>query len=170
MTQAINSAKGKSIEALISQALMECRAADRAAGSPCRCLGGVPANVRSRTREVSRTETSNSRPSRAPIWRSSDTWTAGWVDASIPRIFPASYPRNSVCAVDGLAYTPFAREIYRLLITHGVIDRALRYELKGRVANEKLLERIALRTCGKKTSWIVSGSFISSGQTALTIW
>ena len=33
MTQALNSPKGKAIEALISQALMECRAADRATGS-----------------------------------------------------------------------------------------------------------------------------------------
>jgi hypothetical protein len=49
-----------------------------------------------------------------------------------------------VCAVDGLAYTPLARDIYRDLVGAGVIDRALRYDLKERVAREKLLERVAV--------------------------
>jgi hypothetical protein len=143
MTQAINSPRGKSIEALISQALMECRAADRAANSHGEPWATFQPLFDAELEKCQDTNFEFSTLVGAYLsqFRYMDT---DWVNENIPRMFPAAYPRNSACAVDGLAYAPFARQIYRDLVQHGAIDRALHYELKGRVAREKLLERIAV--------------------------
>jgi hypothetical protein len=143
MMQAINSAKGKSIEALVSQALMECRAADRGKNSH----GDAWATFRPLfDAELEKCKDANFEFSTlAGAYLAQLRYMdSAWADASIPRIFPAAYPSNSICAIDGLAYTPVSRDLYRLLIAHGVINRALRYEVKGHVAKEKLLERIAV--------------------------
>jgi hypothetical protein len=39
-------------------------------------------------------------------------------------------------------YASFTQPVYELLATHGIIDRALGFELKGRSTREKLVERI----------------------------
>ena len=61
---------------------------------------------------------------------------------NISQVFPEEFPSNSLCALEGLAFTSFTRSVYRLLAQPGIIDRALRYELKGE-ARRKLVERIA---------------------------
>jgi hypothetical protein len=50
---------------------------------------------------------------------------------------------NDQAAIAGLAYAAFTRRIYEHLDHGGILDRALHYDLKGREAREKLLERIA---------------------------
>jgi hypothetical protein len=50
---------------------------------------------------------------------------------------------NDRAAIAGLAYAAFTRQIYELLVHSGIVDRGLQYDLKGREAREKLLERIA---------------------------
>lgn len=143
MTQAINSPRGKAIEALISQALMECRAADRATNSHAEVWATFRPLFDAELDKCQDTNFEFSTLAGAYLaqFRYID---ADWADQSVQRIFPAAFPRNSACAIDGLAYTPFAREIYRTLVRDGVIDCALRYNLKGRIAKEKLLERIAV--------------------------
>ena len=69
---------------------------------------------------------------------------AEWLRALIARMFPVEFTENTVCAVDGLAYAPAGRPIYALLLESGVIDRALRLDLRGRHAREKLIERVAV--------------------------
>jgi hypothetical protein len=143
MTQAINSPKGKAIEALISQALMECRAADRAANSHSEAWAAFRPLIEGELEKCRDTNFEFSTLAGAYLaqFRYMDK---AWTEKNILRIFPTDYPRNTVCAVDGLAYTPLARDIYRDLVGAGVIDRALRYDLKERVAREKLLERVAV--------------------------
>src|SRR5205807_8020465 len=68
---------------------------------------------------------------------------AGWTTQHMPNIFPAASPINDQAAIAGLAYAAFTRHIYEHLDHSGIIDRALQYDLKGREAREKLLERIA---------------------------
>jgi hypothetical protein len=143
MTQAINSGKGKAIEALIGQVLMECRAADRAAGAHTEAWAI--------SRPLFDSELDKCRDTNFEFSTLAGAYLAQfryidkeWTEQNIPRIFPPGYPRNSAAAIDGLAYTTFARDIYRDLVRHGVIDRALRSDPKGRVAREKLLERIAV--------------------------
>src|SRR5438874_9502720 len=68
---------------------------------------------------------------------------AKWTTEHIPYTFPEAFPINDQAAVAGLAYAAFTRHIYDLLIRGRILDRALQYDLKGREAREKLLERIA---------------------------
>ena len=56
--------------------------------------------------------------------------------------FPSRICAHSVCAIDGLSYAAFTRPVYTLLVEGGVFKRALKYELKGRDARGKLIERI----------------------------
>ncbi|MDP3244593.1 MAG: hypothetical protein Q8M83_02950, partial [bacterium] len=57
---------------------------------------------------------------------------------------PREFLANFHCALEGVAYAPATRPTYSLLLDGGVLDFALRQELKGRHAREKLVERIAL--------------------------
>ena len=43
-----------------------------------------------------------------------------------------------------LAYASTSREVYRLLRDNGVLDTALRLDLRGRNGHEKLMERVAV--------------------------
>ena len=67
-----------------------------------------------------------------------------WLLAVITQIFPVEYAENTVCAVDGLGYATASRPIYALLLENGIIDRALRLDLRGQHARERLIERIAV--------------------------
>ena len=67
-----------------------------------------------------------------------------WLPTVITQIFPVEYVENTVCAVDGLGYATASRPIYALLLENGIIDRALRLDLRGQHARERLIERIAV--------------------------
>jgi hypothetical protein len=143
MTQALNTPKGRAVEALFSQALRECRLADREKGShsdewiPIQPMFDL---------EVSKTDSPNfefcalSGAYIAQIeYMSSD-----WLAANASRIFNPDFPQNAICAIDGLGYASFRPSIYRLLVEHGIIDRALASDLEGRGGRGKLLEWIAV--------------------------
>ena len=67
-----------------------------------------------------------------------------WLRTVVTQIFPVEFTENTVCAVVGLGYATASRPIYALLLESGIIDRALRLDLRGRRAREKLIERIAV--------------------------
>jgi hypothetical protein len=73
-----------------------------------------------------------------------DYMDSNWLRGNIERIFPKEFRDNFICALDGLAHASFTDKIYDLLITTGVIDRALREQLADRRVRERLVERIAL--------------------------
>ena len=142
MTQALNSPKGRAVEALFSQALRACRASDRASGSHEEQWKSI--------RPLFDAELAKCKNANYEFSTHSGTYIAQlgymdpeWTKARILQIFPSEFPLNSVCAIDGLGYAPFTRPIYTLLVESGVLDRALGYDLKGRGGREKLLERIA---------------------------
>ena len=62
-----------------------------------------------------------------------------WLRTVITQIFPVEYAENTVCAVDGLGYATASRPIYALLLENGIIDRALRLDLRGQHARERLI-------------------------------
>lgn len=142
MTQAINASRGKVIEALFSQALMVCRAGDRTRGSHAEEWANIAPLFEA---ELSSCQNRNYEFSTlaGAYLPQLEYMDSGWTEARIDQIFPAAFPANEMCAIDGLAYATFTRRSYLLLRTHGVIDRSLRYELKGHAAREKILERIA---------------------------
>ncbi len=141
MTQAINTAKGRAIEAFFSQALRAARVDDRQAGNHGQAWEAI--------RPVFEAELARCTDANFEFSTLCGTYLPqlqyldhAWTNQNIEHIFPQEYDANTVCALDGLAYAAFTGQVYELLMAHGILDRALRLELKGRSAREKLLERI----------------------------
>jgi hypothetical protein len=141
MTQAINEPKGRIIEALYSQALRAARVSDQQRGAHREAWEAVRPLF-----EVELTKCKNANYEFSTL---SGTYLpqlqyldSAWTTERVDQIFPLAYQANTVCALDGLAYASFTRPVYEVLAAHGIIDRALSLELKGRSAREKLLERI----------------------------
>ena len=139
--QALNTTKGRIIEALYSQALRAARVADQQSGTHREAWAAIS--------PVFETEFAKCEDANYEFSTLSGTYLpqlqyldGTWISERINYIFPVSYPVNTVCALDGLAYASFTRQVYELLAARGVIDRALSLELRGRSAREKLLERI----------------------------
>jgi len=141
MTQALNTTKGRILEALFSQALRAARLSDQQRGAHRDAWEVIRPLFET---ELAKCKNANYEFSTLcgaylPQLKYLDaTWTSQHVD----QVFPVIYEVNAVCALDGLAYASFTRPIYELLAEDGIIDRALRLELKGRSARERLLERI----------------------------
>ena len=133
MMQAINTPKGRVVEALFSQALRACRLSDHTTGSH--------SDAWERVRPLFETELGKSRNANYEFSTLCGNYLAQldymdreWLKSHVERIFPSDYQSNSVCAIDGLAYAEFTRHLYELLTERGVPNRALRYELK-RISN-----------------------------------
>ena len=143
MTQAINSSKGKVIEALFSHALRACRRGDRTGGGHAAAWAEMKPVF---DQEIARCKEANYEFSTlaANYIANLDYIDRRWLQTNIGSIFPREYLANLHCALEGLAYAPATRPIYSLLLDGGVLDFALRQESKGRHAREKLVERIAL--------------------------
>lgn len=143
MHYAINSAKGKAIEALFNHALRACRVADKMSGKHDDAWESMRATF---DRDLGKCKDGNFEMSTL-----SGSYVANlaylshdWLVANVEKIFPDGYPINFTCAVDGMAYAPEHRPVYKLLIDKGIIDKALRLDLKGRHSREKLIQRITL--------------------------
>jgi hypothetical protein len=142
MTQALNTPKGRAVEALFSQALRACRVSDRTKGSHEDQWNGVRPTFEAELAKCKNANYEFSTLCGAYIAQL-DYLSPQWVKAQMPQIFPPEYPLNSICAIDGVGYASFSRPIYKLLMESGVVDRALRYDLKGRAGRGRLIERIA---------------------------
>lgn len=143
MFQTINSSRGKAIEALFSHTLRVCRISDKERGDHTEAWKVIkPAfDV-----ELAKCENTNYEFSTlaAAYLANIDYISRDWLLPSIDKIFPKDFPENFACAIDGLAYASASRSIYRLLLEHGVLDRALRLNRTRKQAHEKIIERIAL--------------------------
>lgn len=143
MTQAINSSKGKAIEALFSHALRACRLSDQKVGEHAIAWAKMKPVF---DQEILLCKEANYEFSTltANYIANIDYMNHDWLNANIGNIFPKESLTNFQCALEGLAYAPATRPVYSLLIDGGVVDFALRQVFNGRHAREKLLERIAL--------------------------
>ena len=143
MTQAINSSKGRALEAAFSHILRSCRLADRENGSHdapwarargliegelALCVGG-------------NFEFSTLAAAYLGNWEYID---ARWLKDHIGEIFPLAQTTNLGCALGGLAYAAMNRSTYQTLRDAGVMDAALRLEIKGPHGRDKLMERLTL--------------------------
>ncbi|MHB8734572.1 MAG: hypothetical protein ACYC6M_04645 [Terriglobales bacterium] len=125
MTQAINSPKGRVIQAIISHALRACRVADSEAGNH------EAAWERMRPlfeREVDKCEGGNYEFSTlAGFYITNLSYMApDWLRKNFARMFPAGRPDSLACALTGLAMAQPTGEIYTLLRDFGVIEDGLR--------------------------------------------
>ncbi len=143
MFHAINSPRGKALEALFSHALRTCRFADKSIAKHAQewiqlapVFDAELNGCNDRNFEFSTLVAA----SVANVEYLSDTWYA----ANFGRIFATEFPRNFQCAIEGLAYAPATRSIYTKLKENNVLERALRDQLRGKYGRERLIERIAL--------------------------
>jgi hypothetical protein len=141
MTRALNTPKGRIIEALYSQALRAARISEQRQRTHREAWEVISPIFDAELAKCKNAnyEFSTLAGTYLPQLQYLDgTWTSERVD----QIFPARYEANTVCALDGLAYASFTRPVYEVLAERGIIDRALGLELKGRDARGKLIERI----------------------------
>lgn len=143
MTQAINSEKGKAIEALFNHTLRSCRVSDQLHEDHLEVWESLQPVF---DREIRKCIGENYEFSTlvAAYLPNLEYISPEWVRENFDKIFPAAYPENFLCAIDGLTYCSATRSNYALLVEHGVLDRALNTDLKGRQARERLIQRICL--------------------------
>jgi len=143
MFQAINSEKGKAIEALFNQALRTCRVRDKEVGQHIDAWAALEPIF---NKELAKCTNGNYEFSTlaASYMPNLEYMSLDWLKANLDKIFSVEHPINFICAIDGLTYCSTTRSNYGLLAKHGVIDRALKSELKGREARERMIQRICL--------------------------
>ena len=143
INQAINSAKGKAIEALFIHTLRECRVKDKEVGEHHTTWTEIRPIFE---KELDKCKGTNFEFSALTgnylIYL--DYISHEWLQENIQHIFPEEYTENFLCAVNGLVYERTSQPVYDMLAEAGILDRALRIELKGTHTKEGLLERIAL--------------------------
>lgn len=143
MTQAINSPKGKAIEALLNHALRTCRVADAKEGNHAeKWLEMVPIF----DRELAKCQNGNYEFSTlaASYISNLEYLNQEWLKENLKGIFPEQFPGNFNCALEGLTFAQATRANYKLLVDAGVIDSALHHGYKGKHARERLVQRICL--------------------------
>lgn len=143
MTQAINSEKGKAIEALLNHTLRSCRVSDQLRGNHLEIWDSLKSVF---DNEIDKCRGANFEFSTlaAAYLPNIEYISPEWVSENFDKIFPAAYQANFLCAIDGLTYCSATRSNYSLLAEHGVLDRALNSDLKGRQARERLIQRMCL--------------------------
>jgi len=143
MFQAINSPKGKALEALFGHALRSCRVADKDSGSHDAAWAQMQPVFDA---ELAKCDDANFEfATLAAAYLANLAYMSShWLHSNVTRIFPDNRPGNLGCALGGLAYSTPSRPIYELLRDAGVIDRALRHGVKARDARQKLVERVVL--------------------------
>lgn len=143
MTQAINSSRGKTIEAVFSQALRACRLSDRERQEHAGVWAAMKPLFEAELAKCQNANYEFSTLAGAYITHL-DYIDRDWLKAQILKIFPSEFQNNFTCALGGLAYAQVTRPVYGLLVESGVVDRALRLQVNDRRVAERLVERIAL--------------------------
>jgi hypothetical protein len=143
LNQAINSSKGKAIEALFDHALRWCRVSDAATGSAAETWQDM--------QPVFDEELASCRDANFEFSALAGAYLANlqylnteWSHLSIQKIFPIEFPANCLSALDGLAFAPATKPIYRELADTGILQWSLNHKMKGAHARESLVQRICL--------------------------
>lgn len=142
MMQALNTSRGRVVEALYSQALRAARVGDLQSRTHREAWAAIS--------PIFDTELAKCRNANYEFSTLSGTYLPQlqyldeiWIHDRADQIFPPAYEANTICALDGLASASFTRPVYELLARNGVIDLALSLKPRARNARGKLLERVA---------------------------
>lgn len=143
MNGAINSPKGKAVEAMIDCALRRCRVRHSETGAHD---GEWKAMQPSFDAEIAQCRNANYEFSTlaAAYLNQLRYLSPEWISQNFSAIFPLEFPANCLCALGGLAFSQPTGIVYEDLTKHGVLAWALRQEISGSVARKSLLQRIGL--------------------------
>jgi hypothetical protein len=143
MTHALNTTKGRVIEALINHALRVCRLAFNAGES-------VP-DAWATVSDLFDTEINQCRNDNYEFSTLAATYIANidfmshaWLVKNVERLFPTEYPQNFKCALGGLAFATPTEPIYKLLAENNVFARALADTDDDSRSREKMVEWVCL--------------------------
>jgi hypothetical protein len=143
LNRAINTAKGKAVEALLDHALRRCRLSDQTKKSHAHAWQELEPLFDAELAGCRNGNFEFSALTGAYIGNL-HYMSSAWVHDNFTRIFPVEFPANCLSALDGLAFAPQMEPVYTALVGSGVLDWALRQEMKGEHARETLLQRIGL--------------------------
>jgi hypothetical protein len=149
LTCAINSSRGKAIEALVNYGLRTCRLADQATQGHRRAWEDLQP-IFDAERDACRNANFEFSALAGSYIANLHYMSADWLADSFKAIFPVEYPANCLSALDGLAYAPPMEPIYRQLVESGVLGWALRRGEIGEHALENLTQRMCLAYLWKK--------------------
>jgi len=143
MTHAINTAKGRIIEALVSHTLRSCRVADKAGNGHAATWGRLQSVY---DHELGKSANGNFdfATLMAAYIENMRYVSAEWVDVNFEKLFPVEYDESLRCAMEGLAHAPVSKRLYEQLREHGVIIHFLHDREESRHGRENMLERIGL--------------------------
>lgn len=143
MTHAINSSRGKVVEAVFSQALRVCRLADRERQQHVDVWASMKPVFEGELAKCQNANYEFSTLAGAYVTHL-DYIDRNWLKAQIRKIFPTELQDNFSSALGGLAYANVTRPVYAILVESGVIDDALELPIEDPRVIERLVERIAL--------------------------
>jgi len=142
MFQALNTPKGRAIEALFSHSLRTCRIDDQEHGSHTDQWKMFQPLFEA---ELNKCRNANFEFSTlCAAYLSQLEYLGGeWIRQRILQLFPNEFSSNTLCAISGLGLATHSRSIYRLLVESEVLDHALNLEMSKRAIRENLLARVA---------------------------
>ena len=140
---AINTTKGKAIEALIEHALRRCRLDDKAKNSHSVAWRDLEPLFKTQLDQCRDGNFEFSALAGAHI-ANLHYMSQDWVHDNFKAIFPIEFPANCLAALNGFAYATSVKPIFDELIAAGVVDWALRTDLRGNYTRENLIQRLGL--------------------------
>lgn len=142
MFQALNTPKGRAVEALFSHSLRTCRIGDQEHGSHTDQWRVFQPLFDA---ELNKCRNANFEFStQCAAYLSQLEYLGGeWVRQRIRQVFSYEFPSNMLCAVSGLGHATNSRSVYRLLVESEILDHALNLEMPNRAIRENLLARVA---------------------------
>ena len=133
---AINTAKGKAIEALFNHALRRCRLDEKAKNAHAEAWEELQPLFDAELGQCRDGNFEFSALAGAYI-ANLHFMSAVWVQNKFEEIFPTRFPRNCIAALDGHAFAPSIKPVFDELIARGVVDWALRRDTIRDYTREK---------------------------------
>lgn len=143
MNRAINSSKGKAVEAMIDCALRRCRVRHKETNAHDDEWRAMQPSFDTEIAQCRNANFEFSTLAGAHLGQLRYL-SPEWTSQNFRAIFPLDFPANCLCALGGLAFSQPTGIVYEDLTRHGVIAWALRQDMPGSHARESLLQRIAL--------------------------
>lgn len=141
MTYAINSTKGKIIEAIFVHALRQARVSERERGEHQSVWKEVHAVFEN---ELNKKDNYEFATLAAAYMCNLIYLDKAWAQRCFAVIFSNQDQNIFICAVDGLAYAPESQLVYSFMIEHEVVERSLAINHRQGAGLEKVIERMGL--------------------------
>ncbi|MFN8719476.1 MAG: hypothetical protein ACK52I_04275 [Pseudomonadota bacterium] len=143
MNRAINSSKGKAVEAMIDCALRRCRVRHKETNAHDDEWGAMQPSFDAEIAQCRNANFEFSTLAGAHLGQLRYL-SPEWTSQNFHAIFPLDFPANCLCALGGLAFSQPSGIVYEDLTRHGVIAWALRQDMPGSHTRKSILQRIAL--------------------------